>query len=317
MFVDEAIIHCVAGRGGNGCNSFDRSKPGHPRPHGGHGGHGGSLIIESRLNIQTLYDFQLNPYFSAQNGTHGSSNHKNGAHGVDRIIGVPVGTEVIDNKNGELLKDLVEAGACVIVAKGGQGGHGNHKKDAAGDGGLGESKEILLRLKLIADIGLIGFPNAGKSTFLSRVTSAKSKSAAYPFTTKNPVLGVVQFYDTKSAVIADIPGIIEGAHTGRGLGLEFLKHIERTRLLVHLIDFACVDGRDPVSDYWALSKELESYSARLSEKPQVVVANKMDVPEARKQLDFFRKKIKKKVYPISAVSGDGVRALLKALEKMV
>ncbi len=313
MFVDEAVIHCVAGRGGNGCHSFDRSRPGHPRPHGGDGGNGGSILIEARENIQTLLDFQLNRYFTAPGGAHGSSNNKTGSCGEDRSIGVPPGTVVYDDQTGQLLKDLDAVGVRVLVCKGGAGGHGNNKKDAATPGDLGEERDVLLKLKLIADVGLVGFPNAGKSTFISRVSNARSKIAAYPFTTKNPVLGVVKFDDGDTKVLADIPGIIEGAHQGRGMGLEFLKHVERTRLLLHMIDFAAVDGRDPVSDYGALNQELRAYSPALAEKEQILVANKMDVPEARGHLETFRKKIKKEIFPISAVTGEGVDQLLNKL----
>ena len=313
MFVDEAVIHCNAGNGGKGCHSFDRSRPAHPRPTGGDGGDGGSVIIEACANIQTLLDFQFNRDFSAENGAHGSSSNKTGGCGEDIILGVPPGTEVVDHQTGELLKDLDILGAKVVVCKGGAGGHGNDKKHEATDGGLGERKDILLKLKLIADIGLIGFPNAGKSTFISRVSNAKSKIAAYPFTTKNPILGVVKFDDGETKVLADIPGIIEGAHEGKGLGLEFLKHVERTRVLLHIVDLAAVDGRDPVSDYYAINEELSSYSGRLTEKDQILAGNKIDVPEARENLKIFRKKIKKEIFPISAVTGEGVDALLNRL----
>ena len=316
MFVDEAVITCVAGRGGKGCHSFDRSRPGHPSPNGGDAGDGGSLIIEARPNIQTLLDFQLNRYFTAQNGGNGSSNDKRGFRGEDTVLGVPPGTEIIDNKTGEMLRDLTEAGARVVVCKGGKGGHGNHKKAAGTEGDPGEEREILLRLKLIADIGLVGFPNAGKSTLISHVSNAKSKIAAYPFTTKNPILGVVKFEDGDTKVLADIPGIIEGAHKGKGLGLEFLKHVERTRALLHIIDFAAVDGRDPLSDYQAINKEIASYSRALTQKEMILAANKMDVPEAKENLKKFRKKIKKEIFPISAVTGEGLDKLLNRLRQV-
>src|SRR3989338_6558516 len=315
MFVDEAVIVCVAGRGGKGCHSFDRSRPGHPSPNGGDGGPGGSIIIEARANIQTLLDFQLNRYFTAENGANGSSSDKRGHTGKDTILGVPPGTEVIDRKRGDLLKDLDVVGAKVVVCLGGAAGHGNHKKADATDGDPGEEKEILLKLKLIADVGLIGFPNAGKSTLISRVSNAKSKIAAYPFTTKNPILGVVKFSDGETKVVADIPGIIEGAHEGRGMGIEFLKHIERTRALLHVIDFAGVDGRDPVSDYYGLNQELEQYSNRLMEKEHIIAANKMDVPEARENLKKFKQKIKSEVFPISAATGEGMDQLLNRLRE--
>ncbi|MGH7197390.1 MAG: Obg family GTPase CgtA [Candidatus Omnitrophota bacterium] len=313
MFVDEAVIICQAGHGGKGCNSLDRRNPRRPRANGGDGGDGGSVIIEARPNIQTLLDFQMNRFFAAEGGGHGSSNDKTGFCGRDLAVGVPPGTEVIDHRTGELLKDLDTIGASVTACRGGAGGRGNNKKEAATPGDPGEEKEILLKLKLIADIGIVGFPNAGKSTLISRISNAKSKIAAYPFTTKNPMLGVVKFDDGQAKVVADIPGIIEGAHEGRGLGLEFLKHIERTRVLLHLIDFAAVDGRDPVSDFHGLNTELASYSRALADKPQILVANKMDVPQARENLKKFAKKVKKEVFPISAATGEGVKELLQRM----
>ena len=316
VFVDEAVIHCIAGRGGKGCHSLDRSHPGHFRPTGGDGGLGGSIILEARANIHTLLDFQMNRYFTAENGGNGSSNNKTGHCAEDRVVGVPPGTEVFDENTGELLRDLDAVGTRVIVCKGGVGGHGNDKKRDAMDGELGEEKDIRLRLKLIADVGLIGFPNAGKSTLISRISNARSKAAAYPFTTKNPLLGVVKFDDGESKVVADIPGIIEGASQGRGMGLDFLKHVERTKVLLHLIDLAGVDGRDPLSDYHVMNKELSSYSEKLLEKEQVLVANKMDLPEARVNLTRFKRKVKKEIFPISAVTGEGVDTLLKKIRSL-
>lgn len=313
MFVDEAVITCIAGKGGKGCHSLDRSRPRHYRPTGGDGGDGGSIILEAQPNIQTLLDFQMNRQFEADKGGNGSSSFKTGFCSADRVIGVPPGTEVFDKNTGELLRDLDQLGARVVVCKGGAGGKGNDKKHEATPGDPGEQKEILLRLKLIADVGLVGFPNAGKSTLISRVSNARSKIAPYPFTTKNPILGVVKFDDDRTMVLADIPGIIEGAHEGRGLGLEFLKHVERTRILLHVIDFAAVDGRDPMDDYHALRKELAGYSEKLAEKKEILVANKMDVPESKERLKTFKKKIKKEIFPISAVTGEGVDALLNRL----
>ena len=314
MFVDEAVIECIAGRGGKGCQSLDRSRPRHFRPTGGDGGHGGSVIIEAQQNIQTLLDFQLNRHFVAEHGGNGSSNNKTGYCGNDLVLGVPPGTEVYDHRTGELLKYLDAIADNVIVWKGGNGGRGNNKKQGATPGEPGEEKEISLKLKLIADIGLVGFPNAGKSTFISRVSNAKSKIAAYPFTTKNPILGVVKFSDGETKVIADIPGIMEGAHQGRGMGIEFLKHIERTRVLLHVIDFAAVVGREPLSDYKTLNEELGQYSKSLMEKEHLIAANKMDVPEARENLKKFQRKVKKEIFPISAVTGEGVNDLLNRFE---
>ena len=316
MFVDEAIIHCIAGRGGKGCASLDRSRPGHFRPTGGDGGDGGAIILEAQANIHTLLDFQMNRYFTAENGGNGSSNNKTGHCAEDRVIGVPPGTEVYDEQTGELLRDLDRVGERVIVCKGGLRGRGNDKKNAATEGDPGEEKDIHLKLKLIADVGLIGFPNAGKSTFISRISNAKSKAAAYPFTTKNPLLGVVKFDEGESKVVADIPGIIEGAHEGRGMGIDFLKHVERTKVLLHIIDFAAVDGRDPLSDYRVMNHELASYSKVLADKEQILVANKMDLPEAKKNLTKFRAKVRKQVFPISAATGEGVDKLLNRIRSL-
>ena len=315
MFVDEAVILCAAGRGGKGCQSLDRRRPGHFRATGGDGGPGGSVILEARENIQTLLDFQFQKEFAAENGGHGSSNNKTGYAGKDIVIGVPPGTELVDNRTGDYLKDLDRIGLNVVVCHGGAGGKGNNKKEDATEGDPGEQREIRLRLKLIADVGLVGFPNAGKSTLISRISNARSKIAAYPFTTKDPILGVVKFEES-SLVVADIPGLIEGAHEGRGMGVKFLKHVERTKALLHLIDFAAVDGRDPVSDYRVMNQELKSYSELLTKKEQILVANKMDVPEAKENLKLFKKKIKKEIFPISAATGEGIPALLNRLQKL-
>ena len=316
MFVDEAVILCIAGSGGKGCSSLDRTNPRRLRANGGDGGAGGSIVIQASPNIQTLLDFQLNREFKAKHGSHGSSNHMRGYRGEDLVLTVPVGTEIIDRVAGELVKDLDRAGASVVVCKGGAGGKGNDKKNDATPGEPGETKELLLKLKLIADIGLLGYPNAGKSTLISRVSNAKSKVAAYPFTTKNPILGVVKFEDGRDKVLADIPGIIEGAHEGRGLGLEFLKHVERTKVLLHVIDFAAVDGRDPLSDYETLNRELAGYSKVLAEKEQIIAANKIDLPEAKVNLAKFKRKVKKEIFPISAATGEGLEALLQRLRRI-
>lgn len=313
MFVDEATILCSAGSGGKGCQSLDRTNPRRPRANGGDGGEGGSVYIEARPNIQTLLDFQMNREFTADKGKNGSSADQTGACAEDLTLGVPAGTEIFDKRTGEFLKDLDVVGARVLVCKGGAAGKGNDKRNQATEGEPGEQKELLLKLKLIADIGLVGFPNAGKSTFISRVSNARSKVAAYPFTTKNPILGVLKFSDEESRVIADIPGLIEGAHEGRGMGIDFLKHVERTKILLHIIDFAAFDGRDPISDYHAINAELSSYSPLLAEKKQIVVANKVDVPEAKENLKAFRKAVKVEIFPISAATGEGLPELLAHL----
>jgi GTP-binding protein len=315
MFVDEAIIFCQAGNGGKGCHSFDRSRPGHPRANGGDGGDGGSIIIQAQHNIQTLLDFQLNRHFTAQSGAHGSSNNKTGYRGEDCILGVPPGTEVFDNRTGELLKDLDRIGASVVVCKGGAGGKSNYRDHDATPGEEGEAKDIHLKLKLIADVGIIGFPNAGKSTFISRVSKTKSKITTYPFTTKNPILSMVKFDNGETKMLADIPGIIESAHESKEMDIKFLKHVERTRILLHVIDFTATDGHNPITDYKVLNAELKNYSAELAKKPQILVANKMDVPEAVENLKKFKKKVRKEIFPISAVTGEGVDVLLQRLRQ--
>lgn len=316
MFVDEAVITCTAGSGGKGCQSLDRTNPGRPRANGGDGGDGGSVIIQASHNIQTLLDFQMTRNFEADKGGNGSSSDKTGYCGKDVTLSVPPGTEVFDFSTGELLSDLDAIGKQVIVCKGGSAGKGNDKRNEATPGDLGEEKQIQLKLKLIADVGLVGFPNAGKSTFISRVSNAKSKIAPYPFTTKNPILGVIKFEDGDTKVLADIPGLIEGASEGRGLGIEFLKHVERTKVLLHVIDFAATDGRDPISDYRSINEELAAYSPLLAEKEQIIAANKMDVPEAKERLKKFKKVIKREIFPISAATGEGVPALLKRLRSL-
>ncbi|NQU95414.1 MAG: GTPase ObgE [Candidatus Omnitrophica bacterium] len=310
MLIDQAKIHVKAGDGGNGCTSFYRDKfVRKGKPNGGDGGAGGNLIFKVDKNIRTLLDFQYNRHFKAARGRHGGSNNKTGRSGEDRYVKVPPGTILKDVATDLLLRDLTHDGEEVIVAVGGSGGKGNTKKRDATSGEKGEAKELALELKLIADIGIIGYPNVGKSTLISRVSSAKSKIACYPFTTKAPILGIVKMYDGDLA-FADMPGLIEGAHKGRGLGDEFLRHIERTRILVHMVDIAQVETRNAYDDYVSINNELSLYGRHLSAKLQVIACNKMDLQDAKKNLDAFRKKIDKKVFPISAVTGVGVKELL-------
>ena len=296
-FVDHAQITVRAGDGGRGCAAF--AQPPYtrtPYPDGGDGGDGGDVILRTDPNIATLLDFHFCHEFTAGRGGHGGSNRKTGKRGSDCMIRVPVGTVLHDVDAAAILRDLARQGDEVLVAKGGRGGLGNAARNASGAwtprggrqtltrealaGGHGEERRLLLELKLIADVGIVGFPNAGKSSLLSRISTARPKVAAYPFTTRYPVLGVVDVQGRGSFVACDIPGLIEGAHEGRGLGIQFLRHIERTRLLIHLIDMAAVDGRDPAQAYHALNEELAAYSPSLPSKPQVIVANKMDLPQA-------------------------------------
>ncbi|MFH0763456.1 MAG: GTPase ObgE [Candidatus Omnitrophota bacterium] len=317
MFVDEAKIFVKGGDGGDGCNSRHRTlinKIG--TPDGGPGGDGGGVIFEADPNIHTLLDFQYRKHFKADSGLHGSSNHKKGRRGTDLIVKVPAGTLIRDADTGLVLRDLVKPGDSVIIAKGGPGGRPNSRGRNAQKGFTGEEKALLLELKLIADVGIIGYPNAGKSTLISRISGARPKIANYPFTTKEPVLGVVRIGGDFSLLAADIPGLIEGAHKGRGLGHKFLRHIERTKILVHLIDIAATDGRAPHADYLKLNEELKLYSKELANKPQIIVLNKVDCPEAKAHMKEFKKYIPgKKFLQISALTGEGLKELLAAMSK--
>ena len=319
MFIDEARIFVKAGDGGDGCNSLYRDRVNRiGTPDGGPGGDGGNIIFEADSNIHTLLDFQYRQHFKADSGCNGSSNHKKGVWGKDLHIKVPAGTIIRDHENGLLLRDLAHVGDSVIIAKGGEGGRGNSRGREALKGASGEEKTVALELKLIADVGIIGYPNAGKSTLISKISSAKPKIASYPFTTKEPVLGMVRIYDDFSVLVADIPGLMEGAHEGRGLGHKFLRHVERTKTLIHLIDVAAIDCRDPYSDYVKLNKELKAYSKELAKKPQIIVLNKIDCPQAGENLKLFKKKIKaKKFLKVSALTGEGLKELIQAIYKNV
>lgn len=317
MFFDEARIYLKAGDGGNGCNSLHKDKfCRRGRPDGGPGGKGGDIIIETDPNTQTLLDFQYRRHFRAERGGHGSSNHKTGFGGKDLHIKVPPGTTIRHAQTKEVLRDLVWPGDRALIAKGGEGGRGNSRGRMATEGDRGEELDVLLELKLVADVGIIGYPNAGKSTLISKISNAKPKIASYPFTTREPILGVVRIHEDKSFVVADIPGLIEGAHKGRGLGDRFLRHIERTKLLIHMVDIAATEGRDPCKDYVKLNGELKSYSPTLARRPQVIALNKIDSPEAEERIKAFKKKFKRRrVYAISALTGVGIKALLRGVFK--
>jgi GTP-binding protein len=333
MFIDEAKIYVKAGDGGSGVNSFYRDKyTRRGKPDGGNGGKGGDIIIECDENIQTLLDFQFKQHFRARNGSHGSGKKKNGRDGANCIIRVPVGTVIRDCSTHFLIRDLAKINEKVIVAKGGNGGKGNsglrlatleipnYRRKAkflmglATKGDKGEEKRLSLELKLIADVGIIGFPNVGKSTLISSISNARPKIANYPFTTKSPILGIV-IREDKNFKVADIPGLIEGSHRGKGLGDKFLRHIERTRLLVHIVDIAAVEGRNPVEDYHSLNRELRFYSTKLKEKPQIIAANKMDLPGAQENLERFKAKLRKEIFPISALTGEGLEELIETISK--
>ena len=313
MFIDGAKINIRAGSGGKGCSSLHRDK--YQRagiPDGGDGGKGADIIICADRNLLTLLDFQHHRHFFGSHGAHGSSNHKKGKGSEDIIIRVPLGTTIKDFASGSILRDLDVDGEEVIVARGGQGGIGNWHRQEATLGQAGEEKIIVLDLKLLADVGVVGFPNAGKSTLISAISNAHPKIAAYPFTTTGPILGVAQGRHRKF-VIADIPGLIPGASAGRGLGDQFLKHIERTKILIHLIDMAGFEGRDPVEDYKNINLELKNYSQMVFKKRQIICANKMDLAGAENNLQRFKKLIKRIVYPISALNQQGLKELVDAV----
>ena len=319
--MDTARIQVKAGNGGNGCISFRREKF-VPRggPDGGDGGNGGNIILVATLGMSTLIDLHHNPRQVADNGGHGTGKQRDGADGVDCVVKVPAGTIIRDFNTSELLADLTAPDQSVVVARGGIGGKGNARFKSstfqaprvAEKGEPGEEREISLEVKLIADIGLVGYPNAGKSTLLARTSAATPKIAAYPFTTLRPNLGVVRINREQNFVLADIPGLIEGAHKGAGLGHQFLRHIERTKMLIHVIDLSATDGRDPIKDYEQLNLELGHYNALLTKLPQIIAVNKIDMPEAKANLtrveEYFGNR---KIFPISAITGDGVNSLMQ------
>ena len=324
MFIDEAKIKVKAGNGGNGCQSIYRDK--YQRrgiADGGNGGKGADLVAVADTSLSTLLDFKYRQHFVGSNGKHGSSNNKKGRDAEDLIIRLPCGTVINDAQTQCCLSELLFPQDRVILAKGGEGGKGN-KLDRQGQsrlGGLGQERDLILELKLIADVGIVGFPNAGKSTLVSAMSNAHPKIGAYPFTTKTPTLGIVRSAkalkngDDFFFAVADIPGLIEGSHQGRGLGDRFLRHIERTKLILHLIDMSASDGRDPWDDYQAINKELFLFNKRLRRKRQIIVANKMDVPAALKNLKSFKQKLKKRVYQVSALKKEGVKELTAVIQK--
>src|SRR5437667_7552432 len=324
MFIDEAKIRVKAGDGGNGCVAFRREKF-VPRggPSGGDGGRGGDVIMESSERHNTLVHFRFNPEYKAERGRHGEGSNCTGREGVDIVLKVPVGTIVYDDVTGEKIHDFSHADDRMIIARGGRGGRGNaqfatstHQAPREHElGREGEDRTFRLELKLLADVGLVGYPNVGKSTLISRISAARPKIADYPFTTLQPNLGVVMVggpAEEKSFVVADIPGLIEGAHTGSGLGTQFLRHIERTRLLVHLVDVSDGSGRpDPVKDVEVIMAELASFGAKLEEKPMIVAASKIDVADKDKlaKLKRYCKREGYELFPISAVTGKGIKEL--------
>lgn len=327
MFYDHLKIYVKAGDGGNGCVAFRREKyvP-FGGPVGGDGGRGGHVLLRADEGLRTLVDFHFRRQFKAGRGGHGEGKERHGKSGADLVLQVPVGTVVRDAATGEVLADLVQHGQEVIVARGGRGGRGNARFATSTEraprfaekGEPGEERWLELELKLLADVGLVGLPNAGKSTILSRVSAARPKIADYPFTTLEPCLGVVRVGEGESFVLADLPGLIEGAHAGAGLGHKFLRHIERTRLLIHVVDAAGTAGRDPVADFAVINRELALYSPELAARPQVVAANKMDLPESRPNLERLRAVLPDyEVFPVSAATGEGLDHLMVRVAELL
>jgi GTP-binding protein len=334
MFVDEVDVHVEAGHGGAGCLAFRREKF-VPRggPSGGDGGLGGSVYVVASPHTNTLINYRFHPEFSAERGEHGMGSNRTGANGDDLELAVPIGTLVYE-KTGDpehplnLIADLATEGQRILIAKGGRGGMGNARFASSTNraprktqpGEDGEVKELRFELKLLADVGLVGFPNAGKSTLIARVSAARPKIADYPFTTLTPNLGVVQLKGDRSFVVADVPGLIEGAHRGLGLGHQFLRHLERTKVLVHLVDVSSATGRDPVEDFEIVRKELELFDPAFAGRPQIVAANKIDAMDDEKRAKDLEKRAKKLKLPffrISGASGEGVPVLLEAMWKHV
>jgi len=332
LFIDEVTILVKAGNGGNGCLAFRREKF-VPRggPSGGDGGRGGNVVLVANPHYNTLLHFRFNPEHKAQRGRHGEGSDKTGHEGESIDVPTPVGTVVYDAATGELLHDFTQAGDRYMAAKGGRGGRGNARFATSThqapteheDGKLGEERRLRLELKLIADVGLVGFPNAGKSTLISRISAARPKIADYPFTTLEPSLGVASTGgndDLRTFVVADIPGLIEGAHQGHGLGDRFLRHVERTRLLAHLVDVSEATGRDPVRDFEIIMKELASFSESLAAKPMMVIATKIDAAQDPERVTALRKmarKLKLPFFKISSVTGEGLAALKRAMADAV
>ncbi|MBE1443460.1 GTPase ObgE [Paenibacillus sp. OAS669] len=324
MFVDKAKIYVKGGDGGDGLVAFRREKyvP-EGGPAGGDGGDGGDVIFRVDEGLRTLMDFRYQKHFKAERGEKGRNKSQHGANADDMIVKVPPGTVVIDDDSQEIIADLTRHGQEVVIAKGGRGGRGNTRfatpnnpaPEIAENGEEGQERWVVLELKVMADVGLVGFPSVGKSTLLSIVSAAQPKIGAYHFTTLTPNLGVVDVGDGRSFVMADLPGLIEGAHQGVGLGHEFLRHIERTRVIVHIIDMAATEGRDPFEDWQKINEELKLYNSKLEERPQIVVANKMDMPDAEEFLAQFKQQLAEvspetQIIAISALTKSGVQELL-------
>lgn len=326
MFIDEVVIELYAGDGGNGCMAFRREKyiP-MGGPFGGNGGKGADIIFKVDEGLNTLIDLKYQKSIKGDKGANGEGKAKHGRGADDVIVRVPLGTVITDVDTNLIIADLTKKDDEVIVAYGGRGGRGNmafatRSNPApafAENGEPGEYKKVKVELKLLADVGLVGMPSVGKSTLISKISASKPKIAAYHFTTLNPNLGVVKVSENKSFVVADLPGLIEGASLGEGLGDKFLKHIERTRVIAHVIDMSGLEGRDPYEDYLIINKELENFNKKIMEKPQIVIANKMDMESSIENLEKFKSKVNVKVYPISAMNNEGIKEVLIELSNML
>lgn len=326
MFVDEVVIKVIAGKGGDGCTSFRREKyvP-NGGPNGGNGGKGSSIIFKVDMGLRTLLDLRYQKEIKGKKGANGEGSNRNGKNAEDIIVKVPLGTTVIDTDTNLVIGDLTRENDEVVVAEGGRGGRGNtafktHSNTAPNfseNGEPGEEKTLKVELKSLADVGFVGLPSVGKSTLLSKISAAKPKIASYHFTTLNPNLGVVKTIDGRSFVAADLPGLIEGASKGAGLGDKFLRHIERTKIICHVIDMSGVEGRNPYDDYETIRKELKNYSDKLANKEEIIVANKMDMPESSNNLKEFKKKVDKEIIEISALNNIGIdNLLIKLADKL-
>lgn len=326
MFIDEVIIELNAGRGGNGCMAFRREKyVDMGGPFGGNGGHGGNIYFEADEGLNTLIDLRYKKIYKALDGAHGMGKGMNGKNAEDLIIKVPLGTVVTDLDTNLILADITKKGEKVLICEGGRGGRGNiafaTKNNPAPafceNGEPGEVRKVKVELKLLADVGLVGLPSVGKSTFISKISAAKPKIADYHFTTLKPNLGVVKTKDNRSFVVADLPGLIKGASLGEGLGDKFLKHIERTRVLAHIIDMSGIEGRDPYDDYLTILEELKNFDKKLLDKPMIIIANKMDMESSKNNLIEFKKKVDKEVFEISAINNQGLANVLIKLADML
>ena len=322
MFVDEVILELQAGRGGNGCMAFRREKYVEMGgPFGGNGGSGGDIIFKVDEGLNTLIDLRYKKLYKADNGEHGEGKGMHGKNAKNLIIKVPPGTVVTDLETNNVIADLVEKDQEMVIAKGGRGGRGNmafatHANPAPAfceNGEPGETIKVKVELKLLADVGLVGLPSVGKSTIISCISAAKPKIAAYHFTTLSPNLGVVKASGNRSYVVADLPGLIEGASLGEGLGDKFLKHIERTRVIAHVVDMSGIEGRDPYDDYIVINKELENFNKKILDKPQIIIANKMDMTSSLDNLERFKKKVDLPIYPISAIKKEGLNKVINVL----